>query len=251
MQTSEVPKGWWKPEDAMESYRRRRHRSAVRDGAAGAILAADAYTSEAMGDWYREAESRVTKGVAPVPPKPFPNWVRLALILGADFVDKSEGNQWVFQQLVTNPPLPELHALMAAFAEGERSAVRARWAELGERYRAACGVNGKPFAPDTASCDLGVIAAHGGRLLIELVREVRSQRGRGHPTDRLVTNFIKGVAATYECESMGKPMPLDLAEVAVAWGVSQGPQKRVHRLWKSRAEEFWKRVGAGEMPSTQ
>jgi len=259
MQTIPDPKEWWTPAQAADSYRDRRGRIALRDGASGEMWAGNVYAETAVASWLRETVGRAEKGMAPIPMKPLPDWVRRwALPTARDlFLKGGDGmsedilllvrDPFIFDQVVADVPLAAHQAQMEALVALDRSFCRRNLRECGERYRKALA-NPHGFyegAQEMAAADLGMLASGAGRYLVELVQWADGNDSPGAPVDLFTTAFIMGVASTYAHAQVDGPKPQDLGEIAIVWGLDHGPRKSVLRRWNHKAEQFRERMRAG------
>jgi hypothetical protein len=244
----------WPPLCALTSYLARRRRCAIRDGAVGAALAAYPFVVHAFNAWMDEALRAVASGGKMAPMEPFPMWVRdwgLPLIRMLVLIDASSApqlplvaDQFTYDQAVTERPFPFVQACVQAFSSAKNGLVdSARYQGWGRELRTAFVMSNDacclPRAQRMTDDELGPISVASGQNLVEQWRWAGRSARPGRRRDYVNRMFCLGVASAFARAGLRAPTPLDLAEIAVVWGIDPGgPRTAVLNRWKSRADTF-------------
>lgn len=250
----------WTPAVAAADYQSRRNRSAKKDGVLGAMLAGYVQMEKHFREWMCRAVKQTRRGEKPERPEPLAEWIRAeALPLARRFALKFNADlplvrdRLSYEQIVANPPMPSLFAMMDALVVSESSRNPADLRTWGEDLIATfADVNLSRVIADVAAPeDLTAIAATRGRCIVNAVRHYDRKGKVGRSIDGFGMAFMLGVNRVFSIAGMGQPEPRDLAEIAVAWGVDGGPRDEVLLRWKRKMSQFRRRrKGDGKLANT-
>jgi hypothetical protein len=258
METPRDSRQRWEPAAAASAYQSRRNRSAKKDGFFGAMLAGYVQTEKHFRDWMRRAVKQTRRGQKPERPESLPEWIRaealplarqFALRYGADL--PLVGNRLSYDELVADPPMPSLCAMIDAQVVSEGSMDPADLKKWGEDFVATFvdAEVSRAIAEVVAPEELTASAAARGRCFVNAFRHFDQERKIGRSVDGFGIAFITGVDHIYASADLGHPKPRDLAEIAVAWGLDRGPRDEVIQRWKSKACQCRRRKKRGGKPA--